>query len=87
MGAREWKRGWVWLAGLWAVMIGLRQDPLFANDPRLLLGVLPAGLAYQAGYTLLATFVMWGLVRVAWPAELRSLEASDAGDTTADSRE
>jgi len=87
MDVRGWKRGGVGFVGLWAVMIALRQDPLFANDPGLLLGVLPAGLAYQAGYSVLAMLVMWGLVLVAWPQELRSLEPVEARDTAADSRE
>jgi hypothetical protein len=87
MSVRGGKRGGVWVVGLWAVMIVLCQDPAFANDSRLLLGVLPADLAYQAGYSVLATLVMWGLVRVAWPAELRSLEQAEARDAAADRRE
>lgn len=89
MSVRDRKHGWVWFVGLWVGMIVLCQDPAFADDPRLLLGVLPADLAYQAGYTVLATIVMWGLVRVAWPVELQSLERAEAeaGDAAADPRE
>jgi hypothetical protein len=31
------------------------------------LGVLPVGLAYHAAYAFLAAFMMWVLVKYAWP--------------------
>jgi hypothetical protein len=61
-------------AALWVLMMALHQDPWFAEDPRLVAGVLPADLAYQAGFSLLAAAVLALLVRVAWPAHLEALE-------------
>ena len=40
----------------------------------LVLGFLPIGLAYHAGYSVLAAGMMWLLVRFAWPRDLDNLE-------------
>jgi hypothetical protein len=42
-------------------------------DP-LVFGFLPIGLAYQAGYSILATILMAVLVRFAWPRHLEDVE-------------
>ena len=41
----------------------------------LVLGFLPVGLAYHAGYALLAAVMMALLARFAWPAELDRFES------------
>jgi hypothetical protein len=67
-----------WLyAGLWILMMALRQDGSFVDEPRLLFGVMPVALAYEAGFSVVAALVMGWLVRRAWPAELEALEADD----------
>jgi hypothetical protein len=43
-------------------------------DP-LVFGFLPIGLAYHAGYSVLAAVMMWMLVKFAWPKQLDNLEA------------
>ena len=40
----------------------------------LIFGFLPIGLAYQAGYSILAAAMMAVLVRVAWPKHLENVE-------------
>jgi hypothetical protein len=40
----------------------------------LVLGFLPVGLAYHAGYAILAAFMMTLLVKFAWPTELERIE-------------
>lgn len=55
---------------IWLAMLAIRQDFWLASDRTLLYGVMPVGLAYQAGYSLLATLVLAWLVRVAWPSHL-----------------
>ena len=40
----------------------------------LLFGFLPPGLAYHAGYSILAAVTMAILVRFAWPAELENVQ-------------
>jgi hypothetical protein len=64
---------------LWLAMMLLRQDFWFWDDATLILGRLPVGLAYQAGYSILAALVMGALVRWCWPSELEALETASAG--------
>lgn len=71
MGLRS---GWKLYVGLWLLMMALRQDFWHWHDPTLVLGVLPVGLAYQAGYSLVAALVMALLVRFCWPSHLEELE-------------
>jgi hypothetical protein len=40
----------------------------------LIFGFLPPGLAYHAGYSILATITMAILVRFAWPAHLENVQ-------------
>ncbi len=46
-------------------------------DP-LIFGFLPIGLAYHAGYSILASLMMAVLVRFAWPKHLETSEPSDS---------
>jgi len=63
------------LTALLAVVYVLLQD--FWNwkqaDP-LIFGFLPIGLAYQAGYSILAAAMMAVLVWAAWPKHLENVE-------------
>jgi hypothetical protein len=43
----------------------------------LVFGFLPIGLAYHAGYSILAAIMMSILVAFAWPRHLESAEAED----------
>ncbi len=52
----------------------LHQDFWLWEDRRLVFGFLPIGLAYHAGYSLLAAAAMALLVKFAWPGELEQLE-------------
>ena len=65
----------IFLTALVAVVYALHQD--FWNwrkaDP-LVFGFLPIGLAYQAGYSLLAAVLMGVLVKTAWPKHLENVE-------------
>ena len=42
----------------------------------LVFGFLPIGLAYHAGYSILASVLMAVLVKFAWPSRLEDLDAS-----------
>ena len=44
------------------------------NAEPLVFGFLPIGLAYQAGYSILAAAMMAVLVRLVWPRHLESVE-------------
>lgn len=57
----------------------LHQDLWLWREARpLVLGFLPAGLAYHAAYTLTVPLLMAYLIRRLWPAHL---EGPDPGDT------
>ena len=57
-----------------AAMVALHQDFWLWKDNSLVFGFLPIGLAYHAGYSLLAAVVMWFLVKLAWPKHLEHVE-------------
>jgi hypothetical protein len=49
----------------------LHQDVWLWRSARpLVFGFVPIGLFYHAGYAVLASLLMWLLVRHAWPAHL-----------------
>jgi uncharacterized protein DUF3311 len=56
----------------------LHQDFWFWRRAHpLILGFIPVGLFYHACYTLVTAFVMWLLVKQAWPSHLEEeIEAS-----------
>lgn len=59
------------MAALTIVLYLLHQDFWFWRGATpLLFGFLPPALWYHALYTLVASLLMAGLVRFAWPAEL-----------------
>jgi hypothetical protein len=52
-----------------------------AAEP-LVFGFLPAGLAYHAGYSILASVLMAVLVKFAWPKHLETVETEDPARQT-----
>ena len=44
----------------------------------LVFGFLPIGLAYQAGYSILAAIIMAVLVKFAWPSDLEQISEQGA---------
>ena len=62
----------LWLLSLWVLIVfALHQDVWnWAKAKPLLFGLLPPGLSYHLGYSVLAAITMAILVRVAWPANL-----------------
>ena len=57
------------------VVIVLHQDIWLWTNKTLVFGFLPAGLAYHAGYSILAALTMALLVRYLWPAHLEEADA------------
>jgi hypothetical protein len=72
------------LAVLGIVIYFLHQDYWNWTDKSLVLGFLPIGIAYHAGYAILAAVFMWILVKYAWPHELESVaeHAAEGGERT-----
>lgn len=54
---------WIW-GGVLLLAI-LHQDSWLWNDGRVVLGFLPAGLAYHAAFSLVAAAFWWSVVREA----------------------
>jgi len=48
----------------------------------LLFGFLPVGLAYHAGYSILASILMAVLVKFAWPKHLEDVQPAAGADVT-----
>jgi Protein of unknown function (DUF3311) len=74
-----------WLiAALVAAVYIVHQDSWLWHDKTLVFGFLPSGLAYHAGYCVLAAITMAILVRYAWPQQLEASvpEASPAAPAT-----
>jgi hypothetical protein len=70
MDTRAKRHRWL-LVLLVAVVYALHQDVWnWHRIEPLVFGFLPAGLAYHAGYSVLAPFTIWVLVRLAWPKHL-----------------
>ena len=58
------------------VVYALHQDSWnWTRAEPLALGFLPVGLAYHAGYSILAAILMAVLVRFAWPKHLEQAES------------
>lgn len=77
MGFERREPGFKFYLALFLAMMIVHQDFWLWNSTTLVLGVLPIGLAYQMGYSLLAAVVMAALVRRAWPAQLERLERGE----------
>lgn len=59
------------LITLVVLLYALHQDVWFFHTAHpLVLGFVPIGLFYHAGFTVAASLLMWLLVRHAWPAHL-----------------
>jgi hypothetical protein len=69
----------VLLLTLWVVMVYLLHQDYWnwKKAEPLVFGFLPVGLAYQAGYSILASITMAILVAFAWPKHLESIESQD----------
>ena len=55
----------------------LHQDNWNWKNGDLVFGFLPTGLAYHAGYSILAAIMMAVLVKFAWPKHLENVEPVD----------
>jgi Protein of unknown function (DUF3311). len=66
------------------VVLLLHQDVWFWRDRTLVFGFLPIGLAYHAGFSVLAAITMSVLVRFLWPADLEDEDEDDATAAAAD---
>lgn len=67
-----------WLYALLLLAFLLHNDLWLWSDARLVLG-LPVGLVYHIALCLVASGILWLLVRFAWPAEATGGETEEGG--------
>jgi hypothetical protein len=60
-----------------AALFALHQDWWLWDDAGLVLGFLPAGLAYHVGYSLACALLWFLAVRYAWPRDLAAFSDPD----------
>ena len=58
----------------------LHQDYWNWSSAELVFGFLPVGLAYHAGYSILAAVTMAVLVKTAWPKHLEDIQLQEGQD-------
>jgi Protein of unknown function (DUF3311) len=64
-----------WLAAAWiGVLLVLHQDFWFWTNKYLVFGIVPLGLAYHAGFTVLAAITLFVFTRTIWPKHLEEEE-------------
>ena len=63
------------LAAVWiAALLVLHQDFWLWKDNSLLFGCVPIGLAYHAGFTVVAAITLFAFTRLIWPKHLEEEE-------------
>ncbi len=67
----------VW--GLVLALAVLHYDFWYWDDRTLVFGFMPIGLAYHAGFSLVAGLAWFLAVRFAWPSELEAWADEDTG--------
>ncbi len=65
---------------LLGAFLALHQDFWLWGDGRLVLGFLPAGLAYHVAYSVATAGLWWIVLRWAWPDDLEPARDSTAPD-------
>lgn len=60
----------IWIA-FW-LLFALHHDVWFWGDRTLVGGVIPVGLAYHVGFSLVAAGLWWAATRWAWPHDLEA---------------
>ena len=57
----------IWIGVI--MLIVLRQDLWYWNDPSLVFGILPIGLAWQIVISIAAAILWFTATKIAWPAD------------------
>jgi hypothetical protein len=78
------KAGKAFLLTLLVVLVYLLHQDFWnwkKSEP-LIFGFLPIGLAYHAGYSIVASILMAVMVRFAWPKHLEEVQPKDSHSST-----
>ncbi len=60
----------------------MHQDVWLWDSKTLVFGFMPAGLAYHAGFSLVASLVWMAALRFAWPSEVEAWADAEDGERT-----
>lgn len=70
----------VWTA-FWLLFV-LHQDFWWWSDDTLVLGFMPVGLAWHAGYSIAAALLWLAALKFAWPSEIEEWASAPADEKT-----
>lgn len=62
---------------LFFLLFILHQDFWWWDDSYLVLDVLPIGLAFHAGFSIVCAILGWAAIKYAWPYELEQFAEED----------
>lgn len=74
------KRAGIVLLIVVIVMAALHQDAWLWDNESLVFGFMPVGLAYHAGYSLVAAVLWAAAIKFAWPHHLEKMAEGDEGE-------
>lgn len=72
------KNKWIWI--IFVVLFFLHQDVWFWDDQSLVLGFMPIGLAYHAGFSIAAALLWSSAVKWAWPSDVEAWAEGDESE-------
>ena len=67
----------IWI--LFVLLFILHQDAWWWDDAFSVLGFMPVGLAFHAGFSIACAILGWAAIKYAWPHELERF--ADEGNT------
>ena len=65
----------IWV--LFVLLFTLHQDIWWWDDASLVLGFMPVGLAFHAGFSIGCAILGWAAIKYAWPHELEHFAEED----------
>jgi hypothetical protein len=68
---------WIWVGALFL----LHHDFWWWDDPTLVFGFIPIGLAYHSAYSVVAGITWWLAIRHAWPEEIEEWASAGESET------
>ena len=69
-----------WIRIIFVVLFFLHQDVWFWDDQSLVLGFMPIGLAYHAGFSIAAALLWASAVKWAWPSDVEAWAEGDESE-------
>ena len=73
----------IWV--LFVLLFILHQDAWWWDDASPVLGFMPVGLAFHAGFSIACAILGWAAIKYAWPHELERFAEEDNTEEKANS--